>query len=158
MEIIDLQDFPAAIPILAKWHQEEWSDLTPSLTLEGRMEKMQAYLTSEIIPSTYIAMENNQILGSAALVENDMDTKKELSPWLASVYVDKVHRGKGIGSKLVLHAMEAAKNHGIDTLYLFTPNSEGFYKRLGWSAFSTEMYHGQKVVVMEKRFDGAPAG
>ena len=42
-----------------------------------------------------------------------MDTRKELSPWLASVFVAPEFRKWGIGSKLVLHVMEQAREDSL---------------------------------------------
>ena len=154
MDIINLKEEPNLIPTLAKWHHNEWSYLNPSLTLNERIYKMEAYLSNEIIPSTYIAKENNILLGSSALIEHDMETNKHLTPWLASIYVAEPHRKQGIGSKLVLHAMKEAKKENISKLYLFTPDQENFYKNLGWSTIEKENYHNHNVTIMEVALRG----
>ena len=109
---------------------------------------MQAYLNNDFIPSTFIATDN-QLLGSAAIVKNDMETKPQLSPWLASVYVAPQYRNKGIGAKLVQHSMTMAQSNNIDKLYLLTPGQKSFYEKLGWHIVSEEMYHGYRVTVMQ---------
>lgn len=152
MNILDLKEEPEHIPTLANWHHNEWAHLNPDDSLQKRIEKMQSYLGRGLIPSTFIAKERNRLAGSAAIVKHDMDTRLELSPWLASVFVTPEYRQKGIGTKLVLHVMEKAKNEDINTLYLFTPNREKFYKELGWSTFSEELYRGQEVTVMNSTF------
>ena len=149
MDIINLKEEPNLIPTLAEWHHAEWSYLNPSLTLNERIYKMEAYLSDEIIPSTYIAKENDILLGSSALLEHDMETKKHLTPWLASIYVAEPHRKQGIGSNLVLHAMKEAKKENISKLYLFTPDQEKFYKNLGWSTIEKEIYQNHNVIIME---------
>ena len=149
MDIINLKEEPNLISALAEWHHNEWSYLNPSLTLNERIYKMEAYLSDEIIPSTYIAKENDILLGSSALLEHDMETKKHLTPWLASIYVAEPHRKQGIGSNLVLHAMKEAKKENISKLYLFTPDQEKFYKNLGWSTIEKEIYQNHNVIIME---------
>ena len=149
MDIINLKEEPNFISALAEWHHNEWSYLNPSLTLNERIYKMEAYLSDEIIPSTYIAKENDILLGSSALLEHDMETKKHLTPWLASIYVAEPHRKQGIGSNLVLHAMKEAKKENISKLYLFTPDQEKFYKNLGWSTIEKEIYQNHNVIIME---------
>ena len=71
------------------------------------------------------------MVGSASLIAQDMDTRPELSPWLASVYVAAEHRRQGIGSALVRRVAQEAAALGVETLYLFTPDQEHFYARLG---------------------------
>ena len=77
-----------------------------------------------------------------------MDTRPELSPWLASVYVAADHRRQGIGSALVRRVAEEAASLGVEALYLFTPDQERFYARLGWTVLERCTYRGYPQVVM----------
>lgn len=147
MEIINLTDAPAYLQTLASWHHEEWRDLNPGQTLDQRMQKMQCHMEGRFIPSTYLAVDG-LLLGSAAIVESDMDNRKDLSPWLASVYVDKQYRRQGIGSRLVKHIVDKARHQGIKNLYLFTPDQECFYQQLGWQVLEKTHYHGVEVTIM----------
>lgn len=147
MQILDLVDEPGHIPQLADWHHREWSALNPGATLEQRIECMQCYLAKGLVPSTFIA-KGPSLMGSAAIIENDMDTRPELTPWLASVYVAPEFRNMGIGSRLVTHAMQKAKDAGIGKLYLFTPDRMSFYEKLGWRIFLVENYREHSVTVM----------
>jgi N-acetylglutamate synthase-like GNAT family acetyltransferase len=147
IKIIDLKHEPHAIPLLADWHHHEWSSLNPGQTVEQRIESMQAYLSEELIPSTLIA-RGTQLMGSAAIVQNDMDTHPEWMPWLASVYVAPEFRHQSIGSRLVNAVSEAAKKAGMEALYLFTPDRVAFYQRLGWQVLHEEAYSGHWVTVM----------
>ncbi|MEM7027031.1 MAG: GNAT family N-acetyltransferase [Pseudomonadota bacterium] len=147
MKIFDLKDCPQHIPQLAAWHHVEWSDMNPGQTLKRRVEKMQQYLKDDFVPSTYVAIKADQLVGSAAIVEYDMKIKG-CTPWLASVYVDKTYRNKGVGSGLVTHAMQQAKLNKVDTLYLFTPDRADFYLYLGWQVKSIEPYYGNNVTIM----------
>jgi N-acetylglutamate synthase-like GNAT family acetyltransferase len=146
--IKDLRQIPDTLLQLAQWHQSEWSQLNPGETLEQRIDRMQDYLNKDFIPSTFVAIDHT-VLGSAAIVKNDMATRKKLSPWLASVYVSPDRRGRGIGRKLVQHVMSCAKNRAYDKLYLFTADQQKFYESLGWQTFDIEHYHGQQVSLMQ---------
>ncbi|MFC1533163.1 GNAT family N-acetyltransferase [Thermodesulfobacteriota bacterium] len=152
MDIIDLIKIPEAVPLLAKWHHNQWSYLNPNSSLEKRLEETKLFLCETFIPSTYVAIEENEVLGSAAIVEHDMDTRLEYSPWLASVFVNPKHRNKGVGSKLILHIMSSARKNDLSTLYLFTPDKKNFYKRLGWSTIHTEPFNGVSVSIMNVKF------
>jgi len=148
MTIINLSQEPHQIPTLAQWHQAEWSNLNPGQTIEQRIERMQAYLGNKLIPSTFIYKHEGQLAGSAAIIESDMDTRLELTPWLASVYVALEFRRQGIGAKLVQHVMLQAKTVGVTKLYLFTPDQVDFYAKLGWTAMDDEYYRDHRVTVM----------
>jgi N-acetylglutamate synthase-like GNAT family acetyltransferase len=145
--ITDLKTEPHHISVLADWHHKEWSSLNPGQTVDQRIESMQSYLSDDLIPSTFVA-RGDQLMGSAAIIESDMDTKPELTPWLASVFVAKEFRNQGIGSHLVEHVMEEARKAGVRDLYLFTPDRVAFYERLGWRVVDHEEYRGHWVTVM----------
>ncbi len=148
MEIIDLSEQPEHIPLLASWHHAQWRDINPGQTLRHRIDKMQAYLDDNLVPSTFVAMNGDYVLGSAAIVEYDMKIEG-CSPWLASVYVYPDYRRQGIGSALVRHAMTEASNAGVREIYLFTPDKADFYQRLGWDVVSREPYHGRNITIMK---------
>ena len=148
IEIVDLKNNADYLPTLALWHQGEWSALNPGETIEQRILRMQIHLNDRFIPSTFVAI-NKTILGSAAIVTNDMETRLDLSPWLASVFVASEHRHNGIGRKLILHVMDLAKKEGINILYLFTTDKEAYYQKLGWNFHSTVQYHGHEVTIMQ---------
>ena len=147
MKIVNLKEMPHYLDTLARWHQEEWGYFKPNKTLAQRIERMQSHLLPEFIPTTFVA-SNHELLGSATIIEHDMDTRKELTPWLAGVYVAPEFRGQGIGSTLVLHVMEQARENMIERLYLFTPDREAFYARLGWKIFEKTSYLGYAVTIM----------
>ena len=150
--ILDLRQEPQHLKTLAQWHHNEWAHYNPGENLQQRIERMQTYLNDAFIPSTFIA-KDNKLVGSAAIVAHDMETRPELSPWLASVYIEPESRCRGTGTQLVQHVMEKAKNCGIKTLYLFTPDKEVFYEKLGWEIICKEPYHGYPVSIMRVRLN-----
>lgn len=113
---------------------------------------MQPYLNEDFIPSTYIA-KDDVLLGSAAIVSRDMETEPQLTPWLASVFVRPEARKQGIGRQLVLHVMKQARKQGIDFLYLYTPDQESFYLKLGWSTIAKREYQGHDVTIMKVKLN-----
>ena len=151
-EIFNLKDVPENLEKLASWHQDEWSYLNPGENLAVRITRMQSYLNNEFIPSTFIAKDKT-LLGSAAIVSQDMKTEPPLTPWLASVFVRSENRKQGIGRKLVLHVMTQARKEGIDILYLYTPDQVSFYSKLGWSVLDKRQYKGSDVTIMQVRLD-----
>ncbi len=152
MEIVDLNEIPDIISTLAKWHHEQWAYLSPQTSIEMRTEKYQEYLGEKLIPRTYVVLENSSVIGSASIVKNDMKTRMEYSPWLASVYVRPEHRDKGIGSKMVCHVMSVAEKNDFESLYLFTPDKESFYERLCWLTIHNEAFSNTQVSVMTLKF------
>src|SRR4051794_31833752 len=121
MLIAYLSDHPSFIPILAQWHFNQWAYLNPANDVNRRIADMRAHGKMQI-GTTFVAIENEKPIGSASLILDDMDTRPELNPWLASVYVDTAYRNKGIGSLLVARVVEEARALAIPKLYLFTPD------------------------------------
>ena len=76
MKIIDLRETPESIPLLAKWHHNQWSYLNPLRSLEKRMESYQDYLVDDFIPSTFVAYENDKVMGSASIVRMRHEDEK----------------------------------------------------------------------------------
>lgn len=153
MEIIDLRKEPEHLQTLAKWHHAQWSYLNPDTSLNSRIEKMQAYLNEQTIPTTLICKIGQQLVGSAAIVEHQMKTHPSITPWLAALFVTPDFRKRGIGEQLVRHIMQFARESGFNTLHLFTNHQQNFYTRLGWSKLYDESYHNSQVTLMNIKLE-----
>jgi GNAT superfamily N-acetyltransferase len=116
---------------------------------ERYVERLTALLQRSALPTTFIALRDDTLLGSASLVRQTI-THPHLSPWLSSVYVDPRHRGGGIASALVGRVETAAADMGSDRIYLFTPSSEKLYAGLGWTLMEYSDYRGLTLAIMSK--------
>ena len=140
------------MPELALLHFNEWRHFSPDQTLEDRILKLQAIAKSGDVPLVIIAIDNNQLMGSAALVNEDMSTRKDLSPWLASVFVKPEFRKNGVGTSLVRHIEGEAQKRAIQKLFLHTEHARNLYASLGWHDLEECEYHGVSVAIMYKQF------
>lgn len=147
MKIVNLAEKPEFLKKVSRWHHDEWGYLNPGRSFEMRLNDMQQHLAQQSIPQTWLALEDD-VLGSAAIVESDMDDRPELTPWLASVFVPESARHKGIGRTLVQKVMQHAKEIGIGRLYLYTPDRAHFYAHMGWQITEQCKYHGTDVTIM----------
>nr|WP_044641506.1 GNAT family N-acetyltransferase [Risungbinella massiliensis] len=109
--------------------------------------------TTEKIPRFYIALLNESIIGTYALIRNDLNSRQDLFPWFACLYVNPEHRGKAIGSQLLEHAIQEIGKKGYQNLYL-TTDLEGYYEKYGWTHI-TEAYgvNGGAIIVYKKSAD-----
>ncbi len=148
MEIAPLADKKEFIAELAELHHAEWKHLNPSLTLKGRTEAIAESAGREGIPSIFIATSGGQIIGSAALVHSDMDTKPNLSPWLAAVYVKEGFRHQGVATKLITRCEDEAVRSNARAWYLYTEFASKLYEKLGWHYMERCEYKGVTVDVM----------
>lgn len=153
MKIEYLADHSESVPTLANWFFEQWGYLRPESTLEDFEASVRAHLNRDELPINFVALDGAKILGSASLRRQDMNTRTDLSPWLGSVYVAAEHRRRGIGAELVAAVEAKARELGFDTLYLWTPDKEHFYARLGWKVIDRTEYRHENAVVMQKRLE-----
>jgi N-acetylglutamate synthase-like GNAT family acetyltransferase len=157
MQIDFLADHQDFIPILAQWHYREWAHLRPGDSIEARVSRLRACCGRREIPTVVIAFRGRTLIGSAMLVASDMDTRMELSPWLAGVFVVPQYRLQGVGAALVQRIINEVTGLGIERIYLYTPSTERFYSRLGWSLFDRTGYRGAEVALMSYRvYNGNP--
>lgn len=152
MKIEPLRYHMNLIGEIATLHQAEWVHFDSDFTVETRVAALTNVAGHEKIPSIFVAIENSEFCGSAALVEQDMDNHPELSPWLAAVFVKEAWRGRGVAKSLVQYCEREAKNSGIRKLYLFTEFASKLYSSLGWKTIESCLYKGVEVDVMCREF------
>ena len=105
------------------------------------------------LPITYVAIENNECIGTVSLFINDLTTRMDLSPWLASLVVRLDYRNKGIGEKLINYALNEAKSLGNKKLYLKTENKGSFYSKRRWKYIGKGVdKYGQETDLYEYTF------
>ena len=143
-----LADRPEFIPTLAEWHFREWAYLRPGDSVANRVRLLQERSGRTEPPLTFIASSGAELLGSAMLIHREMDTHLQFTPWLAGVFVAPAHRRRGVGSALAEHVVREAAVRGYPTVYLFTPNAQDFFSRLGWSIVEGTRYRDTDVTIM----------
>jgi predicted N-acetyltransferase YhbS len=151
MRIEYLADRPEFIGQLVRLHFEQWGHLHPDESLETRTLRLEACCGRGGVPSVLVALDEGALCGSAMLIASDMETRPDLTPWLAGVYVVDACRGRGIGSALVRRVMSEASAMGVRRLHLYTPDAADFYARLGWVVDESCEYLGNEVAVMSAR-------
>ena len=87
------------------------------------------------IPKFYILLDEDKIIGSYALLSNDIISRQDLMPWFACLFIDENYRNQGLAGKLIKHGLCEAQKKGFYTLYLSTDLNE-FYEKKGWNYYS----------------------
>lgn len=151
MQIDYLADHLELAPLLAAWHHREWADLLPGWSLEQAEAELRTHNHRHCVPTTFVALEQGRPLGSASLIDSDLDGWEHLSPWVASVYVVPEWRGRGVGRRLVDRAVLEARALGVLTVYLFTAAQQGYYGRLGWSPLVHTAHHGREITILQRQ-------
>jgi N-acetylglutamate synthase-like GNAT family acetyltransferase len=152
MKMDFLIDHMDSIPLISQWYYEEWqSSYAASGMSRGDVEEaITERKNTDRLPLALVGLEAGRVIATGCLKVLDMDTRKELSPWLAGIYVVRDQRRKGYGSLIVKALENIAKDLCIPKLYLYTPQSASFYERLGWAEYETARYKGQLVTIMKR--------
>ena len=156
MQIESIADHLDWVPLIAGWHWQEWGDTDPTGSLAQWTQGLYERTLRGQIPTTYVAVEQGRPVGSVTLVEHDMEIHRELSPWLAGLYVQPQSRRQGVGSALVWHALQQVHCLQISALYLYTHPARPFYERLGWEVLEETTYHEHAVTIMRFILTAAP--
>ncbi len=155
LEIKFLADAPSHVDQLADWHHAQWHEFYVDWTHEIARAELQAHTQCKTLPTTLVLIENEVLLGSVSLLEDDAVELSAIgSAWLASLYIKPDQRGRGFGAQLVSALMQHAKNISLKEIFLFTPEHKTFYQTLGWNLLQQANVNNQKVDVMSYQIPG----
>lgn len=140
------------LPVVTQWTFAAWGHLHPGKTLLDAIEETISECGAGGVPSIFVAMQGDIPVGTASLIADDMSIRPELAPWLASVFVLPESRGHGIASTLVQRVEAEAQANGIHQFYLYTPDQQALYQRLGWQPVERLEYRGEVVTLMTRQF------
>ncbi|MHC5217691.1 GNAT family N-acetyltransferase [Enterococcus sp. LJL128] len=118
---------PELINDAADWFHEKWG--IPAAIYR---ESMQASLIEErAVPQWYVVVANKKIIAGLGVIENDFHERKDLTPNICAVFVEKDYRGLSIAGELLDFTCKDMKKKGIDILYLITDHTT-FYEKYHW--------------------------
>lgn len=152
-EIKYLMDYPQYLPIVAFWNLREWH--AGENSLDEIIGRYQGRMQRDRIPMTLIAIEDTMPVGTVSIKHDDLPNRPDLNPWLASLYVLPDYRGRDIGRILLRAGEDAARNSGVETLYLFAYTVDtvrGLYEREGWIYMEDAPFRGDiRVTIYHKK-------
>lgn len=147
-KIVFLGERPEYTETLAVWLYGEWGHRRAGNTPELVAARLRSHTNTSQIPLTVVALQGEAAVGTASLRDRDLEERDDLSPWLASVYVVPARRSEGVGSLLVTAIERIASGLGVERFYLYTPDRQSFYAKLGWTELETLWHAGKPVTVM----------
>jgi GNAT superfamily N-acetyltransferase len=149
-EIVTIRQNPNLIPQVAHWLWEEWAR-RKGRTLDMVTDRLVVRAAAEGPEQTFVVVDGGVPLATASLVVADLASRPDLTPWLASVFVDPSHRGHGHAASLVRRVEEAARAASTGLLWLYTEDAEGLYAKLGWETVGPEIDHAVPVTLMRRQ-------
>ncbi|GAA4954394.1 hypothetical protein GCM10023314_30040 [Algibacter agarivorans] len=90
----------------------------------------------------FLAEVNDEIIGTLSLVFNKIPSGDKV--WIEDVVIDKSVRGKGLGKRLILFAIDYIKSKNIDKINLTSSPervaANNLYQNLGFGKRDTNVY------------------
>ncbi|WP_149539609.1 GNAT family N-acetyltransferase [Siccirubricoccus phaeus] len=154
--ILAVSQRPELAPLVARWRVEAFFHHPGGCTVE---EMTGWILAPPVGPEdNFVLFEGERPVGTAGLVQQDLETRPDLTPWLAGLFVLPECRGRGHGAALVRQVEGFARRSGVPVLWLYTLAAEPFYLRLGWARAGIERERDHEVILMRRPLIGAGRG
>ncbi len=133
MNIVNLKENKDYLKEYAKLCSLEWGTPCSDSELEEKVNKKIDKILSlndDKLISVLGLIEQNELLGFISLFKSDGLEKQELTPWYATMYVKKEHRGKGYSKILNDAILKEAKELGYNKVYLKS-DLVNYYEKFG---------------------------
>ncbi|OBY76174.1 GNAT family N-acetyltransferase [Acinetobacter gyllenbergii] len=129
MKIIKLANHPELQEQAAIWFSNQWG-----IPVEAYRDSIQSSIEQpEGIPQWYVILNEQQhIIAGTGVIDNDFHERKDLSPNLCALFVEKIYRKQNIARQLLDFARMEMKTLGIEKLYLVS-DLDDFYEKCGWT-------------------------
>ena len=127
--IISVRDCPEYLDRAVQYFSSNWG-----VPYEVYHDCISHSITTESpLPRWYLLTnENDKIVGCFGLIVNDFNSRQDLWPWLAALYVDESERGQSLGGMMLAHGIAESGRLGFKKLYLATDHI-GYYEKYGFT-------------------------
>jgi RimJ/RimL family protein N-acetyltransferase len=117
--------------IIVNWMYNWWGK-EDNYTEEEVKEYIEHSFQKDTLPQTYGLYLDNKLIGMYQFTYRDLNTRPDIYPWLANVYIDEDYRGKGY-SKIMLNTIgnNLKNNTSFKEIYLYT-KYDHLYENFGW--------------------------
>lgn len=140
MVIEPLSAHPHLADEIGRIYFQEWGWHFADEWFKYSVEDIVQDLRENYMDATYVGLENGELVGTVALLDQDLKARSDLGPWATCLYVRPPYRNMGYGRELLDHV-----GRGTTYLWCSNPRERDMYQRWGFS------------LVEELPYDGAPA-
>ncbi len=139
ISIVSLKDFPDYRQTLTDYFEVNW----PEPAIQFFTEVLSEIFSAEKeLPKCCMMLKDENIIGYYQLVEQEMIMRKDLSPWITTVFIDEQARGQRLSSKLLEHGRTVAGKLGYAKVYLATSHIQ-FYEKFGFREIGLDKFLGE---------------
>ncbi len=144
VRLIDKKDFEKVAELMAYFRLEQRliKGIKSSLNVESAKVEVIEFFDSKF--PIYVAFDENSVVAGYLILR-----VVDKVVWVEQIYVDKLHRRKGVAKKLFEKAEEISKELGNQTLYNWIlPNNDNMIKFL-----SKQGYNVLNMIEVRKEFN-----
>lgn len=129
-------------------------------TVEWWVDDLRSEAGRETLPVSFVAVDDSsgEAVGGVTLAPSDLteEQRRGRTPWIAGMIVRADRRGQGIGSALMAHLEEWARNADIPQAWVVTSGrAVDFYRNCGWAEAETVIIGDGEATVLTKTLAGA---
>ncbi len=149
MRIEQLRHNLELVSEIARTLNQSWGDLPPWSTTDKIRERLLTGTGDAEFPHVLIAVDENGTFAATGSVKlYELPSRPAMVHWVGEIFVRPEHRGNGLGSRVTQALAEYAFARGVQELYLYTPDQQPLYARLGWVEVSIDTVNNEVVSIM----------
>jgi len=144
MKILDIKNNIKYLEEYCKLCSLQWG--TPKTEEEMNNyinKKINNILNTDKVISILGLINDQEMIGFISLFKYDGDERQDLTPWYATMYVKKEHRGKHLSKLLNDAIIDEANRLGYDKVYLKT-DLINYYEKFG-ANYIEDLNNGEKL-------------
>jgi N-acetylglutamate synthase-like GNAT family acetyltransferase len=158
MRVIPLSAAPHLAPKAADLVHETWGGLTTFRDRNAIHRNYANRIDGHAAPFTFVTVDaNGDLVATASVLLHEIPLPAHRIHWLGEVIVLPSYRGRGVGTALVESVVLHAARIGITELYLYTPDQQALYERLGWRTIDRDVVGNEDVDIMARTIPALPA-
>lgn len=150
LHVVSTAERPELVTTSGTWRWKAFLADEASLEQVLQVEE-DAARNGQLMPTVLLLLKDGQPVGMGTLCLDDLAGRPDLNPWLAGVYIDPPHRGKGFAPQIVRAVEDLARGAGIPQLFLYTSDARGLYQKAGWSHHEEFERNGKAYAIMQKQ-------
>lgn len=145
-----LAEHPDALPWLQRLFEREWPSYYGPGGRGDAARDLRSFASRSTLPVGIVAVLDERVCGIAALKKESIPSHGHLAPWAAAGLVEPLHRGQGIGSRLVQGLEDLARSLGYPAIHCATSTSETLLRRRAWQLCERVVHDGENLGIYRK--------